>query len=86
MLYLRCAGRWRGLEGALWDLVGGLRLVGAGAERVRLLCVRWVVLVLMLLVMGEMGIDVLLWWRHWRRERRVWMPMNPYLLPCDVTW
>jgi hypothetical protein len=40
MLYLRCAGRWRGLGGELWDLVGGLRLVGAEAEMVRLLCVR----------------------------------------------
>jgi hypothetical protein len=71
MLYLHCAGRWRGLEGELWDLVGGSRLVEAGAGMEHLMCVRWMVLVSMLLVMGEMGIGVLLWWRHWRRAMRV---------------
>lgn len=46
--------------------------------------VQKVLLVSMLLVMGEMGIGVLLWWRHWRRERRVWMLMNPWRLSSDV--
>lgn len=49
--------------------------VEAGMERS--MCVHEAVLVLMLLVMGGMGIGVLLWWRHWRRERRVWMLMSP---------
>jgi hypothetical protein len=50
-----------------------------------LMCVRWMVLVSMLLVMGEMGIGVLLWWRHWRRAMRVWMLMNPWWLSGDAT-
>jgi hypothetical protein len=71
MFYLHCADRWRGLEGGLWDLAGDLRLVEVVAGMEHWLCDLLVVLVLMLLVMGEMDIGVLLWWRHWRRERRV---------------
>lgn len=77
MSYLHCAGRWRGLEGGLLALAGGLRLVEVEAGMERSMCVHEAVLVLMLLVMGGMGIGVLLWWRHWRRERRVWMLMSP---------
>jgi len=77
LLYLRCADHWRGLEGGLWDQVDDLRLAEAVAGTEHLMCVQRVLLVLKLLVMGEMGIGVLLWWRHWRREQRVWMLMNP---------
>lgn len=84
MLHLRCAGRWHGLEDGPWDLVGDSRLAEVAARMGGLMCVQKVLLVLMLLVMGEMGIGVLLWWRHWRRERRVWMLMNPWRLSSDV--
>jgi hypothetical protein len=71
MAYLHCAGRWHGLEGGLLDLADDSRLVEVVAGMKHWLCDLSVVLVLMLLVMGEKGIGVLLWWRHWRRERRV---------------
>lgn len=86
MRYLRCAGRWRGLGGGLWDRVGDSRLVEAVAGMEHLMCVQRVLLVLMLLVMGETDIGVLPWWRHWRRERQVWMLMNPCSFSVDTTW